>query len=98
MQQIRFAWDPTKATANLRKHGVTFEEAETVFSDDSALLRDDPDHSDEEARFILLGFSAAPRLLVVVHACRSVPDTIRIISARKATTAERAIYVERPSR
>ena len=95
MRDIQFDWDPAKARANLRKHGVAFEEAQTVFVDDRALLIDDPDHSDEEARFVLLGLSAAPRILVVVHACRSAPDTIRIISARKATKAERAIYVKR---
>ena len=96
MHDIRFEWDPVKAKANLRKHGVAFEEAETVFSDDAALLIDDPDHSEDAARFVLLGFSAAPRILVVVHAYRSTPATIRIISARKATKAERAIYVKRP--
>jgi uncharacterized DUF497 family protein len=96
MHDIRFEWDPVKAKANLRKHGVAFEEAETVFSDDAALLIDDPDHSEDEVRFVLLGFSAAPRILVVVHAYRSTPATIRIISARKATKAERAIYVKRP--
>jgi len=93
---IQFEWDSAKASANLRKHGVAFEEAETVFSDDLALLIDDPDHSDEEGRFVLLGLSAVPRILAVVHAYRSAPDTIRIISARKATKAERMIYVKRP--
>ena len=93
---IQFEWDSAKASANLRKHGVAFEEAETVFSDDLALLIDDPDHSDEEDRFVLLGLSAVPRILAVVHAYRSAPDTIRIISARKATKAERMIYVKRP--
>jgi uncharacterized DUF497 family protein len=68
MQDIQFEWDPAKATANLRKHGVAFEEAQTVFLDDLALVVDDPDHSDEEVRFVLLGLSAAPRTLVVVHA------------------------------
>jgi hypothetical protein len=96
MQSIQFEWDPAKARANTRKHGVAFEEAQTVFLDALALLIDDPDHSDDEARFVLLGLSAALRILVVVHACRSAPDTIRIISARKATKAERAIYVKRP--
>ena len=96
MPDIQFAWDSAKASANLRKHGVAFEEAETVFSDDLALLIDDPDHSDEEDRFVLLGLSAVPRILAVVHAYRSAPDTIRIISARKATKAERMIYVKRP--
>jgi uncharacterized DUF497 family protein len=96
MQDIQFEWDAAKASANLRKHGVAFEEAQTVFSDDWALMIDDPDHSEEEARFVLLGLSAGPRILVVVHAYRSGQNTIRIISARKATKAERAIYVKRP--
>ena len=96
MSGIQFEWDTAKASANLRKHRVAFEEAETVFSDDVALLIDDPDHSDEEDRFVLLGFSAAPRFLAVGHASRVAQDTIRIISARKATKAERAIYVRRP--
>jgi uncharacterized DUF497 family protein len=96
MRDIQFEWDSAKASANLRKHGVAFEEAETVFLDDLALLIDDPDHSDEEDRFVLLGLSAAPRILAVVHAYRSAQDAIRIISARKATKTERAIYVKRP--
>jgi uncharacterized DUF497 family protein len=95
MGDIQFEWDSAKANANRRKHGVAFEEAETVFSDDLALLIDDPDHSDEEDRFVLLGLSAAPRILVVVHAYRSAKDAIRIISARKATKAERTTYVKR---
>jgi len=92
---IRFEWDPVKARSNERKHGVTFEEAQTAFFDDLALVIDDPDHSDDKARFVLLGVSAGARMLVVVHAYRSSPDTIRIISARKGTRAERATYVKR---
>jgi hypothetical protein len=75
---------------------VAFEEAETVFSDDLALLIDDPDHSDDGERLVLLGLSAAPRILAVVHAHRSARDTIRIISARRATKSERTTYVKRP--
>ena len=74
---------------------MTFEEAETVFADDLALLIDDPDHSDEDERFVLLGFSAAFRILVVVHAYPSTRDIIRIISARRATRRERALYAKR---
>ncbi|MCX6546122.1 MAG: BrnT family toxin [Acidobacteria bacterium] len=96
MSDIQFEWDSAKAEANLRKHGVSFEEAETVFSDDLALLIDDPDHSDEEECFVLLGVSVAPRILAVVHAYRSAPELIRIISARKATKSERTTYVKRP--
>ena len=95
MRDIRFEWDPAKAAANARKHGVTFEEAQTAFFDDLALVIDDPEHSELETRFVLLGLSAAARILVVVHAYRSDPDTIRIISARKASKAERASYVKR---
>jgi uncharacterized protein len=96
MEDIRFEWDAAKAKANLARHGVAFEEAQTVFADDLALLVDDPDHSEHEARFVLLGFSAARRILVVVHAYRATPETIRIISARKATKSERATYIKRP--
>ncbi len=95
MPEIRFEWDPAKAIANARKHGVTFEEAQTAFLDDLALVIDDPDHSQGEARFVLLGFSAAARMLVVVHAYRSDPETIRIISARKATKTEHTVYLKR---
>jgi hypothetical protein len=76
-------------------HRAPFEEARTVFADENAHLIDDPDHSQTEDRFVLLGFSASLRLLVVVHSYRREADTIRIISARKATKAERARYDER---
>jgi uncharacterized DUF497 family protein len=92
MRPVRFEWDPSKAAANVRKHGVTFEEAETAFADDQALLLDDPDHSDEEDRLLLLGLSAWLRVLVVVHAFREAEAVIRLISARKATRSERAQY------
>ena len=94
---IQFAWDPAKADANLRKHGVSFAEARSVFYDDRARLTDDPDHSEAEDRFILLGLSDAARLLIVVHAYREREGLIRIISARKATPRERAGY-DRESR
>ncbi|MGH2601049.1 MAG: BrnT family toxin [Dehalococcoidia bacterium] len=92
MADLRVEWDRRKAAANKRKHGVSFEEAETVFADDHALLLDDPDHSDAEDRFVLLGLSAHFRVLVVVHCSRKADDVIRIISARKATKPERAYY------
>jgi uncharacterized DUF497 family protein len=92
MRELTFEWDPRKASANLREHGVSFEEAETAFSDERALVIADPDHSELEGRFVLLGLSAAARMLVVVHAYRAANDAIRIISARKATRAERSIY------
>ena len=95
MDDIRFEWDPARARLNVRKHGVTFEEAQTAFSDESAVIIDDPDDSDGEARLILLGMSAALRILVVVHVYRVNPDTIRIISARRAAKRERASYAKR---
>jgi uncharacterized DUF497 family protein len=100
MDPIRFEWDRAKAAANLRKHGVSFPEAETAFSDDRALVLDDPDHSAAagEERFVLLGTSAALRTLVVVHCYRAADAVIRLISARKATRSERAQYDAQDSR
>jgi hypothetical protein len=95
MAAIRFAWNQSKNRLNKRKHGVSFEEAETVFADDHALLIDDPEHSDEEDRFILLGLSAAIRTLVVCHCYREKDEVIRIISARKADRSERNHYNRR---
>ena len=89
---LKFEWDLTKAAANLRKHGVSFEDARTVFADENAKLIDDPDHSEEEDRFVLLGVSSSLRLLVVCHCCRSGGNVIRIISARKAEAHERNCY------
>ncbi len=89
---MRFAWDPAKARENLRKHGISFDEAQTVFSDDQAVLLADPDHSDDEERFVLLGISATLRVLTVVHCYQADDETIRLISARKATRSERAQY------
>ena len=84
--------DPRKDAANQRTHGVSFQEASTVFADEYALLLDDPDHSAAEERFVLLGLSDAFRVLLVVHTYREPADTIRIISARKATRRERQQY------
>ena len=95
MGDLRFEWDPAKAATNRRKHGVSFAEGETVFSDEHALLLEDPDHSATEGRFILLGLSAALRVLVVVHSYREQDAVIRLISARKATRSERAQYAKR---
>ena len=91
MSQIRFEWDSRKAQSNEKKHGVTFEEAQSVFFDEQALLLEDPQPRHEEERFVLLGLSASIRLLVVVHALRE-GDVIRIISARKATRSETRQY------
>ncbi len=95
VDDLRFEWDQRKSVQNKRKHGVSFEEAETVFLDDQALLLDDPDHSSREDRFALLGLSAAVRALVVCHCYRAPGEVIRLISARKATAAERRRYIER---
>jgi hypothetical protein len=95
---LRFTWDEAKARANVRKHGVSFDEARSAFSDEQARIIDDPDHSDDEDRFILLGMSADLRLLVVVHAYREPGEVIRIISARKATSAERRAYSQKVRR
>ena len=92
MSSIQFEWDPKKAQVNLRKHKVSFEDAQSVFSDQHALLIDDPDHSEEEDRFVLLGLSQSLRLLVVVHCYRAEGRVIRIISARKADADEQSNY------
>lgn len=98
MKRLSFEWDPRKATANLRKHGVSFEEARTVFLDEEALLRPDEDHSDDEDRFLLLGFSGRVRILVVCHCYRQDDEVIRVISARKANPLERQQYEDRRMR
>lgn len=89
---ISFEWDPRKAVANSRKHGVSFEDAQSVFADERARLIDDPDHSADEDRFLLLGLGASLRLLVVAHCYRARGEVIRIISARKATREEQHFY------
>ena len=88
MSMLEFEWDPKKAAANLKKHGVSFEEARTVFLDEQAKLIDDPDHSSDEDRFVLLGISGLLRVLLVCHCYRQQGQTIRIISARKASQGE----------
>ena len=92
MKTIRFEWDENKNTKNKKKHQVSFEEAQSVFYDDDALVRDDPDHSEEEDRFLILGFSIKANMLVVSHCYREDDETIRIISARKATKNEAEQY------
>jgi uncharacterized protein len=98
VKELRFEWDEAKARANRRKHGVSFEEARTVFFDEDALLRPDAEHSDEEDRFVLLGLSGTLRLLLVCHCYREEDSVIRIISARKASRYERRQYDDRRSR
>ncbi len=92
MASIRFEWDPRKAAANVQKHGISFDEAETAFYDDYASILEDPDHSGDEERFLLLGMSGALRVLLVVHCVREAGSVIRLVSARKATRSERAQY------
>ena len=89
---MRFEWDEGKAQINIKKHDVTCDEAKTAFYDISALVIDDPEHSDDEERFILLDMSQNARLLVVCHCLRESETVIRIISARKATKTERNYY------
>jgi uncharacterized DUF497 family protein len=90
---MKIEWDPEKAKFNLKKHGVAFEEAATVLSDPVAVTGADPDHSDYEERYITFGLSARNRLLVVSHTEEG--ETIRLISARKASKGERELYEER---
>jgi uncharacterized DUF497 family protein len=92
MNSIKFEWEASKAASNIQKHGITFEEARTVFFDERARLINDPDHSESEDRFILLGFSSSLRVIVVCHCYRSEGNVIRIISARKATATEKKAY------
>jgi hypothetical protein len=94
MNDLRFIWDPQKAVSNKSKHGVAFSEAETVFFDENAIEYPDPDHSEEEDHFIILGLSGGLRVLVVCYCYRHTVSTIRIISARKATQKETRLYGE----
>ncbi len=92
MKDIAFEWDETKNKFNVKKHGVSFEEAELVFFDEYALLIADPDHSENEDRFLLLGLSAKLRLLMVCHCFEAENGLIRIISCRKANRKEMSLY------
>ncbi len=92
---IVFEWDETKNGANQRNHGISFEEAQTVFFDEDAIEYGDPDHSDEENRFLILGRSVRLRVLLVCHCYRENDSMIRIITARKATRKERKAYTRR---
>ena len=89
---LQFEWDENKNTINKIKHHISFEEAETVFYDELALMIDDPDHSQDEERFIILGMSSKANLLIVCHCYRASDTVIRIISARKATKTEAMYY------
>lgn len=93
---LQYEWDPTKTKMNLRKHGVAFKDAATVFKDPLSITTFDPDHSEEEDRFITFGFAASGRLLMVAHTDRR--DRIRILSARELTRGERETYEEEVQR
>jgi uncharacterized protein len=95
MKKLIFEWDDNKNSSNIRKHGVSFEEAQTVFFDENAIEFDDPDHSIQEEPFILLGLSQSLKVLVVGHCYQSQDLKIRIISARKATKKEQGVYFRR---
>lgn len=92
VHMIKFEWDQSKANSNLKKHGVSFSEAKSVFYDEFAVQYYDGEHSGTEERFLLLGMSAESRILLVCHCERNNGDTLRIISARKATSKERKFY------
>ncbi len=92
MDDINFEWDENKNQINKRKHGINFDEAKTVFYDDNAILFDDPEHSMEEERFLILGISEHENLCIVSHCYRAGDGIIRIISARKATKNETRTY------
>ncbi len=94
MSEMKFEWDRKKAVANFHKHGVSFEEAKTVFYDENAVQFFDEENSETEDRFILLGMSFGLRLLVVCHCERGKGSIIRIVSARKATRKESRFYPE----
>ena len=95
MDLLTFEWDEKKNKANQKKHGVSFEEARSVFYDEQALAFSDPDHSKDESRFLMVGHSYRFRLLIVCHCYRSSDDVIRIISARRANRSERSAYRSR---
>jgi uncharacterized DUF497 family protein len=92
MMQLKFEWNARKASANQKRHGVSFEEARTVFLDEYAKLIDDPDHSEVEDRFVLLGLSSTLKVILVCHCYREQGNVIRIISARKASRHETLQY------
>lgn len=95
MEKLVFEWDDHKNASNKRRHGIPFEEAQTVFFDEKAIEFDDPDYSIQEERFILLGLSQSLKILVVCHCYRSDESNIRIISARKATKKEQGVSLRR---
>lgn len=96
VNNLQFEWDEAKNTINKRKHGVSFEEARAVFEDELAILFDDPDYSENEDRFLIIGMTDRKGICIVSHCYRGTDEKIRIISARKATKTEQNIYNEQP--
>ena len=94
MDELKFQWDENKNDINKKKHGLSFETAREVFFDDAAILFDDPDHSDYEERFLIIGMIRSSKICIVSHCYREPGNVIRIISAREATKAEKKIYRE----
>lgn len=95
MNEINFTWDEKKNEINKKKHGLSFEEAREVFGDENAILFDDPDHSIEEERFLIIGAIRSKKICIVSHCYRDNDNVIRLISARIATKNEKKIYQER---
>lgn len=94
IKSIQFTWDENKNEINKKKHGISFEEATEVFSDDNAILFDDPDHSLEEDRFLIIGAIKSSKICIVSHCYKDDDNIIRLISAREATKRERTVYQE----
>lgn len=94
MKELNFAWDENKNDINKKKHGLSFEEAKEVFADENAILFDDPDHSLEEDRFLIIGAVKSLKVCIVSHCYRDSGNVIRLISAREATKQEKKIYQE----
>ena len=94
METIKFEWDENKNEINKRKHGLSFEEAKEVFEDENAILFDDPDHSMDEDRFLIIGSVKSSKICIVSHCYRDNDNVIRLISARAATKNEQRVYEE----
>ena len=94
METVKFEWDPNKNEINKKKHGLSFETAREVFYDEFAILFDDPDHSDEEDRFLIIGETKTEQICIVSHCYRDNENVVRIISARRATRAEQRTYLD----
>ena len=92
METLKFEWDPNKNETNIKKHGLSFETAKEVFYDELAILFDDPDHSDDEERFLIIGETKTEQICIVSHCYRDSENIIRIISARRATKMEQRAY------